>query len=61
VCSAANSSGSLFFVDYLEDGESKPLQNLRNNLPMNKASNTNLKSYVIWEFLKQGGPVTGNF
>jgi hypothetical protein len=52
MCNAINSPGSLFFVDYLEDGDSKLLQNLRNNLPMNKASNTNLKSYAIWKFLK---------
>jgi hypothetical protein len=52
VCTAANSPGSLFFVDYLEDGDSKLLQNLRNNLTMNKASNTSLKSYAKWKFLK---------
>lgn len=43
---------ALFFVDYLEYGDSKLLQNLRNNLPMNKASNTNLKSHAILKFLK---------
>jgi hypothetical protein len=52
VCNEANSPGRLFFVDYLENGDSKLLQNLRNNLPMNKASNTNLKSYATWKFLK---------
>jgi len=52
VCNAANSPGSLFFVDYLEEGDSKLLQNLRNNLPVNKASNTNLKSHAILKFLK---------
>jgi len=52
VCNAANSPGSLFFVDYLEDGDSKLLQNLRKNLPMNKESNTNLKSHAILKFFK---------
>jgi len=52
VCTAENSPGGLFFVDYLEDGDSKLLQNLRNNLPMERASYTNLKSHAIWKFLK---------
>jgi hypothetical protein len=43
---------SKFLVDYLEDGGSKLLQNLRDNLPMEMASNTNLKSHAIWKFLK---------
>jgi hypothetical protein len=52
VCNAANSHGSLFFVDNLEDGDSKFLHNFRNNLPMNMASNTNLKAHAIWKFFK---------